>query len=103
MVPTQEDARLRALVWQFGTNNWKEIAFHIPGRTVRQCRDRWFNYLAPNLNFSVWTPEEDALGAQKVDELSCKWELIAGLFPGRSGQHCKNRWHLLQRREQKKQ
>ncbi|MDR0740295.1 MAG: hypothetical protein LBF34_01130 [Puniceicoccales bacterium] len=98
-----EDERLRALVDELGTDDWKLIASHMPGRTGRQCRDRWFNYLAPNLNFSVWTPEEDAFLAQKVDELSCKWDLIAGLLPGRSGQHCKNRWHLFQRREQKKQ
>ena len=42
-----EDELLKRIVFRFGPKNWKLIASMIPGRTSRQCRDRYSNYLAP--------------------------------------------------------
>lgn len=37
----QEDAQLTQLVQQLGEGNWIRIATQMPGRSNRQCRERW--------------------------------------------------------------
>ncbi|MDR0740923.1 MAG: hypothetical protein LBF34_04415 [Puniceicoccales bacterium] len=98
----KEDARLCALVDQYGTKNWKQIASHMFNRSARQCRDRWKIYLAPGLNLSTWTDVEDALLREKFNELGPKWVQIVKFFPGRTDTNCKNRWQQLQTREQRR-
>ncbi|MDR1034467.1 MAG: SANT/Myb domain-containing protein, partial [Holosporales bacterium] len=42
-----EDSCLIEVVMQHGPEGWRKVAEHMPGRTARQCRDRWNNYLDP--------------------------------------------------------
>jgi hypothetical protein len=88
-----EDHILSGLVESRAYNNWSEIAQHMPGRTARQCRDRWTNYLAPAISFDPWRPEEDDLIIQKVNEIGTKWATIAKFANGRTGNALKNRWY----------
>jgi hypothetical protein len=88
-----EDDSLGQLVNSGTLNNWAEIARQMPGRTSRQCRDRWTNYLAPNITFQPWRPEEDDLITRMVNEIGTKWAAIARLTVGRSGNAVKNRWY----------
>lgn len=85
---------MRVIIDQVGTESWKLIASQIRGRTMRQCRDRWFNYLAPELNLP-WTDTEDAILLREVRNLGCDWTQIARFFPNRANINCKNRWHVL--------
>jgi hypothetical protein len=55
-----EDIRLRSVVDTIGTKSWEDVARMIPGRTGRQCRDRYKNYLLDSFVSAAWTPEEDA-------------------------------------------
>ncbi|MDR0740922.1 MAG: hypothetical protein LBF34_04410 [Puniceicoccales bacterium] len=71
-------------------------------RKARQCRERWKNYLAPDLNFSPWTRENDALLREKFNELGPKWAQIARFFPNKTDLNCKNRWRLFQKRERRR-
>jgi myb proto-oncogene protein len=98
--PTEDD-QLRQLVTQHGAANWPLIASFVTGRTARQCRDRWNRYLNPILNRSPWTPEEDDLLSQERQRLGAKWTQIATFFLGRTDMQCKNRWHMLQSRDQR--
>jgi hypothetical protein len=42
----EEHKALQALVRKYGTErNWSVIAQQIPGRTGKQCRERWLNHL----------------------------------------------------------
>jgi hypothetical protein len=88
-----EDVQLRATVEQLGTKNWDDIAAQLPGRSARQCRDRYQNYLVESLVDYPWTPEEDAILCEKVRQIGPHWVAIAKYLHGRSGNHVKNRWH----------
>jgi len=54
-----EDEQLVELVGQYGGKHWARIASMLPGRTGKQCRERWCNNLDPSLKKGAWTPEED--------------------------------------------
>ena len=45
----EEDERIRELVQEYGAKNWTRIAKHIPERQGKQCRERWYNHLDPNI------------------------------------------------------
>lgn len=100
-----EDRTLFALVAQSMAQSdgqgvdWKRVA-EIMDKTARQCRERYSNYLAPDLAQGPWTPEEDALLREKVQELGCRWAQMTRYFVGRSGVRLKNRWNALETRRQ---
>ena len=94
----EEDETLVRLVNLFGSKSWKQIAQLMPNRTMRQCRERWKYFLAPDSsNHNPWTVEEDDLLITQYQELGSQWSKMAQLFKGRSGVSLKNRFHLLQR------
>jgi hypothetical protein len=46
----EEHQRLSELVCKYGTyRSWTLIASNLPGRTGKQCRERWLNHLVPNI------------------------------------------------------
>ena len=93
-----EDEQLKSLVSLYGDNNWSLIAEHMPGRNLRQCKERWNYYLSPTLNTGEWTPEEDARLIEKQREYGSKWVRIAKFFSNRTDTMLKNRFHVLRRR-----
>jgi hypothetical protein len=72
--------------------SWKEIAKRVPGRTARQCLRRWFNWLSPKGRPEPWTPEEDELLVEKVNEMGRTWTAMTRFFEGRSAMEITNRW-----------
>ena len=100
----KENELLRNTVEKLGARNWKEIAKKIPGRTTKQCYDRWNTCLNPNLNKEPWTPEEDRIIIKEQKKLGNQWTKIALLLPGRSSYMVKNRWYtVLQQKQTEKQ
>ncbi|OHT08913.1 hypothetical protein TRFO_22418 [Tritrichomonas foetus] len=95
-----EDSKLKEIVESYyhGSVNWEAVASMMPGRNARQCKERYSNYLSPTVNNSPWTQEEDDLLIAKHTELGAKWVRIASYFSGRSDTSIKNRWMVLQRR-----
>jgi transcriptional activator Myb len=49
--------RLMSVVKKFGATKWSHIAKHIPFRTGKQCRERWFNHLSPSIKKEEWSTE----------------------------------------------
>jgi hypothetical protein len=93
----KEDQTLRTLVEKYG-ENWDEIVQHMPGRTKRQLRERWGNYLSPNIsNTGKFTREEDEMIIQKRQKIGSCWTKISRFFSGRSVASLKNRWYYLRR------
>lgn len=92
-----EDILLGKLVDICGTADWAKISKQIPGRNARQCRDRWLNYLSPNVVNGPWTAEEDELLVKKYEEIGPYWKQIATFFPTRTDINIKSRWNLRER------
>jgi hypothetical protein len=93
----QEDELLRLLVSQSETRCWTKIASQLPGRNVRQCRDRWNHYLSRTPHAGQWTPEEDALLRTKAVGRPWEWQQMADFFPNRSERDVQMRWALIKR------
>jgi hypothetical protein len=93
----KEDSLLRELVAAFGVDDWEIVAGSMPGRTCRQCRERWFNYLSPSVKSGPWTNEEVSLLISKVNELGLRWKSLEVYFPGRTDINIRNRYRQLQK------
>jgi hypothetical protein len=96
-----EDAQLRFLVSEAARTDWFAVAQQLPGRSARQCKDRWQKYLNPDIKRCSWTPDEDAALRKRYDELGPKWARIAAFLPNRTDYMVKNRFAQLRRHEQK--
>jgi len=94
-----EDEKLIETVNKLGAQRWSLIASHLPGRVGKQCRERWFNHLCPEVKKGEWTEEEDRLIAEGVKELGTKWSEIVKRLPGRTDNAIKNRYNSGARRE----
>ena len=98
-----EDDLLSAAVKHLGPKRWTEIARYVPGRIGKQCRERWHNYLDPNVKLGNWCLEEELTLERGVSELGHLWSAIARRLPGRTDAMCKNRWHCIaQSRKQRR-
>jgi len=89
-----EDETLLQLVEKYGAHDWSFIAEHIPGRVGKQCRERYFNHLAPDVRKDAWTDREDDAIVHAHHVVGNKWTNIAKILGnGRSPNSIKNRWH----------
>jgi hypothetical protein len=94
-----DDKRIMDAVGDQAYPNWNQIAELVPGKTGRQCRERFQHYLRPSLVQEPWTPEEDELICALHTQYGSDWARIAQHFGGsRSNNNIKNRWnnHLAQ-------
>lgn len=98
MFSPEEDSTLKSLVLQSIEPDWKAIASQMGNRTPRQCRERYKNYLSPDLSTRPWSETEDAILTEKVHEIGKKWAQISQFFEGRSDVSLKNRWTAINMR-----
>jgi hypothetical protein len=95
-----EDRILEAAIQRLGATDWELIARELPGRSARQCRERWLTYLSPGVNRTPWTAEEDALLFDMVQIHGPKWGRLVGFFSNRTQNNIKNRWNTVIRKAQ---
>ena len=55
----EEDRKLLKWIQSEGPKKWSLCAETISGRSGKQCRERWFNALNPQVKKGEWTIEED--------------------------------------------
>jgi hypothetical protein len=91
----EEDDQLRDLVRQFGSNSWLKISSAMPGRTARQCRDRWSHYLSRSAPETPWTADEDTILLEKITIFGLKWTQLATFFSNRTDLDIKKRWFWI--------
>lgn len=96
-----EDELLKQVVSRHGCSllNWQTIAQQVPGRTTKQCRERWFHHLDPSINRAPWSQEEDLLILSQQQKLGSKWALIARMLTHRTSEMVKIRHKTLMRRQ----
>jgi hypothetical protein len=89
----EEDAQLVEIMTSSPPLSWQEVAEFLPGRSPRQCRERWGEYLNPEIRVEPWTDEEDELLLRQVEASGHRWTVIAMAFANRSANDVKNRWY----------
>jgi uncharacterized protein (DUF2237 family) len=93
-----EDNQLKGAVPAQGFKDWETIASLVPGRTHKQCHNRWRDTLDPSIDpttarMGQWTADENKKLRDAVPTHGAKnWERIAALVPGRTHKQCRNRW-----------
>lgn len=101
----EEDKLILKLVKTIGENKWVDISKCMRkkhyNRNSRQCKDRYFHYLNPNINRLMWTSEEDELLLEKVENEGKRWKRFESFFPGRTEVSLRNRYNLLIRKKDK--
>jgi hypothetical protein len=79
------DEALKAAVESLGTNDWNAVAACVGrNKNARQCKERWNNFLCPEIVRGGWTAAEDLLLLKKVHEHGNCWVKIAPFFPRRT-------------------
>jgi len=94
----EEDRMILKCIKMFGApGRWSEIARRLPGRTGKQCRARYINYLDARVKCGSWSNEEDSLLMNLWNKHGMKWSHISQMIPGRTASSTKNRFNSLQR------
>jgi hypothetical protein len=94
----EEDRSLLEWIKAEGPCKWSQCADFIQGRSGKQCRERWFNTLNPNVKKGGWTAEEDYAIFKNFAQSGSKWSKIAEYLPGRTENSIKNRFYSTLRR-----
>jgi hypothetical protein len=78
--------------------DWVAVAALVPGRTGKQCGNRWRDVLNPSIDWALgrtgkWSLDEDDKLKDAVQTHGDKdWVVIATLVPGRTRAQCSRRW-----------
>lgn len=95
-----EDEKLRKVIEEFGEKDWNLIAQKMAPRTARQCRERWTNYINPDISKTPWTPKEDELLLEKQLIYGNHWKEMKQFFPNRSKNSIKLRYTQIKDKAQ---
>lgn len=99
----QEDLKIIEIMIKYNESlekfRGKEI---IPGRTLKQCRERWKNVLNPNLNKDLFSIEEQYLLFKLYSVFNGRWSYFSSIFPSiRSDNYLKNKFYSTIRRKKR--
>ncbi|CAM9903506.1 unnamed protein product, partial [Ectocarpus sp. 12 AP-2014] len=92
----EEDQKLKEVAAAM-EYKWSHVAKLMGGRTYKQCRERYTNYLKEGLNVGPWTKEEDQLLLSMHAKVGNKWAEIARYLKDRSENMIKNEYMKLSR------
>ena len=93
----EEDELLFSTVSELRSLDWKLIAKKIKTHTPKQCCERWFVKLNPNIRRTPFERWEDELILYERQKIGNRWSVISQLLPGRTSCSVKNRWYTVLR------
>ena len=99
----EEDNRLCTIIEILGVKEWVSVAKMMGTKNWRQCKERWNQFLNPNINKDGWTEEEDDLLLRLHEKYGSKWSLMVSHFKGRPRLQIRNRYNLLMKKQKWKQ
>jgi len=85
--------KLLQMIADIGPHQWEQMAIKMPGRTGKQCRERWHNQLNPLLKKARWSIEEDWILYILNETVKNRWAEITNVLLGRSDNSIKNYWN----------
>ncbi|KAJ7716963.1 hypothetical protein DFH07DRAFT_785276 [Mycena maculata] len=93
----QEDELLRLAVNREEPGNsapskWHAIAQHVPNRTNKDCRKRWYAKMSTDVVKGGWAPDEDQRLLNAIDCFGTRWSLVASMVQTRNSDQCAKRW-----------
>ncbi|KAJ7153820.1 hypothetical protein C8R46DRAFT_1228115 [Mycena filopes] len=93
----QEDELLRMAVSREEPGNpapskWHAIAQHVPNRTNKDCRKRWYAKMSSDVVKGGWAPDEDQRLLNAIDSYGTRWSLVASMVQTRNSDQCAKRW-----------
>ena len=95
--PDEDKLLLDAMARFKGHICWEELSKQIPGRTAKQCRERWQFRLHPDVSKAPFEPWEDEFIIFERQNKGNHWTEIARKLPGRTSCAVKNRWYTVLR------
>lgn len=94
-----EDRMLGLLVSTLGPQSWLEISTSMGTRTAKQCRERYHNFLKPDLVHTPITIDEAKIIVVMVAQHGRRWAMITKSLKGRSENAVKNWWYSYAHRQ----
>ena len=76
-----EDDAVRSAVGTHGLRAWSFVAAQVPGRTGKQCRERWYNHLDSKVSKEPWGIDEERKLVQLQESIGNRCAARLLLFP----------------------
>ncbi|KAG9256164.1 Homeodomain-like protein, partial [Emericellopsis atlantica] len=76
-----------------GSSSWTAIAIQMPGRSAKQCRERYHQNLDENLCHDPISPAEGQWIIENVSRHGKRWAHLSRLMGNRSDNAIKNWWN----------
>ncbi|TVU27625.1 hypothetical protein EJB05_19119, partial [Eragrostis curvula] len=88
----EEDARLALFAKDHAFRRWRRVAEGMPGRSSKQCRDRWRHHLARDVYHRPFTAGDDEELARLFRRHGGRWKEMSRAAHGRTSRIMRRRW-----------